>query len=161
MFRKIIYFLIITFVPIFTRAESPAYNFQQQSPSNFFDFNGVSTTSKIDTAQIAKNEMLHDQDSLLKKLLGYFNLAPFSSPDGAVLYVKTVINYALWLMWLIATLSLLLWFYRMFTSDNWTEAFARAIKIVKWSFIAILLLWFSWVIVSFLMNVFFKISVPN
>jgi hypothetical protein len=73
----------------------------------------------------------------------------------ATFYIKQVINRFLAIIWLIALIVLVYWFYKIFFASDGEESFGEALKIVKWAAIALFVIWLSWFIVSMLFDIFF------
>ena len=73
----------------------------------------------------------------------------------ATFYIKEVINWFLAIVWLIALIVLVYWFYKMFFAQSGEESFTEALEIVKWAAIALFVIWLSWFIVSMLFDIFF------
>lgn len=72
----------------------------------------------------------------------------------ATWYIIVLINYFLSIVWTVAVLVLIYWFYLMFATDNQSEAFGKAKKYVAISALALFIMWFSWIIVSYLFYIF-------
>lgn len=92
-----------------------------------------------------------NQYNMLDDLLDIFNIWEDKYPWAPkfILYVKTIINIALWLLSFIALWMTIYTFYMMFFSDN--EAGQKKAKwTLIWIFIAIAMIWIAWLIVSFI-----------
>lgn len=89
--------------------------------------------------------IITEEDGLWDRFLGVFNLSKY---DGDVFgYIQYVFNVALSIVWFVALIVLIYYFYMvLFSKDlEWT---ATARKALKWVFIAIVVMGLSWLIVS-------------
>ena len=94
--------------------------------------------------------IVKDDDWILKGLFSIFNIDIVKDDDHKFLnYVKAILNMALGLLSMIALVMTIYTFYLMFFTDN--EAWAKK---AKWNlvgiFIALAIIWLSWLIVSFI-----------
>lgn len=92
-----------------------------------------------------------DQKSILNRLLEVFGLNSdtFWWEHKFLNYVRAILNMALWLLGFVALVMTIYTFYMIFFTEN--EAW---IKKAKWNlvgiFIALAIIWLSWLIVSFI-----------
>lgn len=88
-----------------------------------------------------------EKDGLWDKLLGVFNLSKYEW--NVFWYIQYAFNVALSVVAFIALIVLIYYFYMiLFSKDmEWT---ATAKKALKWVIIALLVMWFSRLIVSFM-----------
>lgn len=106
-------------------------------------------SSTSDTKQIAKDNIWNS--GLLDKLLSTIGIN--NNIDWATGYISMAVNYFLWIVAFIALIVVIIWFMQMLTSSEHDESFQKAKKYVKnWS-IAILVMWVSWFIVSFVFHI--------
>lgn len=90
------------------------------------------------------------KESILNRLLDLLNIDVDKNSDHKFLnYVKAILNLALGLLSMVALVMTIYTFYLMFFTDN--EAWAKK---AKWNligiFIALAIIWLSWLIVSFI-----------
>ncbi len=102
-----------------------------------------------ETSDIAES---HIRDSgLMSELLGIFDIQTYSTQEAsAASYIQTVINYFLAIVAFVALVVIIYWFYMMFFSKEQEEWFNKAKKfVINWA-IALLVMWISWFVVSFI-----------
>jgi len=120
----------------------------KENPDAAFPFGEV--YKKKPTTDISSQVDIKNNNSIITKLLDLFNLDIVKNDDHKFLnYVKAILNVALWLLSVIALVMTIYTFYMMFFTDN--EAWAKK---AKWNlvgiFIALAIIWLSWLIVSFI-----------
>lgn len=123
----------------------------------YYDYEDSSTPiwdeTKIGT--IIKTDVINDNDSSLSKLLELFHLSDKSRYNNwwgkskAIYYAKMIINMALSLVSLIALVMLIYAFYMMFFSKH-ESGMTKAKQMLKWIALAIVIMWLSWFIISFI-----------
>ena len=121
----------------------------------------VSSEQKTDLANIVKQDNISDnnknnnQNSLLYKIRGYFQLNgnTYNGSTPAIEYVKMLLNMALGLVSFISLILVIIAFYLIFF-DKGEDGVKKAKKILTGVAIAIALMWFSWIIVSFFFNLY-------
>ncbi len=129
-------------------SESDAYKF----PYDPTYVNAKPTTELQDQVDIDKE---YGEKSILKKLLEVFwlNRDALYWDHKFIYYVRAILNMALWLLSLIALIMVMYTFYTMFFSDN-----DKSVENAKWNlvgiFIALGIIWLSWLIVSFIFRWF-------
>ena len=101
-------------------------------------------------SEIPEDVTIRDENSIITRLLDVFNLDIVKSDEHKFLnYVKAILNVALGLLSIIALVMTIYTFYLMFFTEN--EAWAKK---AKWNlvgiFIALAIIWLSWLIVSFI-----------
>lgn len=118
----------------------------------------------VDLGKEIKENAIDPEDSaseLIQKELG----VNYQNADNqrATFYIKQVINRFLAVIWLIALIVLIYWFYKMFFASDGEESFGEALKIVKWAALALFVIWLSWFIVSMIFDIFYaaKEDIPN
>lgn len=105
-----------------------------------------------DAWQIARDQTTQDQ-WVLDRVLHNFGIWDHTQDDwSAINYIQTVVNFFLILVSFIALLVLIYWFYLMFFGEH-EETFQKAKKYVINSSIALLVMWTSWFIVSFILYI--------
>lgn len=139
--KKIISYLILStllFLPFYSVASEFRYN----------DFWGWAWAT---TAQVTSTEV---KWWVLDWLLsGFWVWGHTSWNDSAVSYIKSVINYFLLLVWFVALIVVIYWFYLMLFSSEHDDAYGKAKKyIFNWT-IALIIMWVSWFIVSFIIYI--------
>lgn len=137
-----------------------------QSDSFYYE-NGITETSssqteKTDLAKIIKEDNVSDANkitntnSLLYKIRGFFKLNkdPYNAEEPAIAYVKMLINMALGFVSFISLILVIFAFYLILFSkgEDWVK---KAKAILKWVAIAIVVMWLSRIIVSFLFGFVF------
>jgi uncharacterized PurR-regulated membrane protein YhhQ (DUF165 family) len=68
-----------------------------------------------------------------------------------------MINYFLMIAGLVATVVLIIWFYRMFAAWDNQEAYKKAMKTVVRAGLAIVVIGVSWFIVSWFFDIFIRV----
>ena len=93
----------------------------------------------------------YGEKSILTRLLEVFwlNTTAFDWDHKFLNYVRAILNMALWLLSMIALIMIIYTFYLMFFTENDTW-----VKKAKWNlvgiFIALVIIWLAWLIVSFI-----------
>ncbi len=77
--------------------------------------------------------------------------------NKAVIYTRIIVNYFLTLVWFVALIILIYWFYMMFGNSH-EEGVKKAKKYITWSVIAIFLIWVSRFIITWFMSIFLQAS---
>lgn len=92
-----------------------------------------------------------EEKSTLNWLLDVFNLnwERYAWAPKFIAYVKFIVNLWLWLISFIALIMLIYTFYMMFFSKS-DDGIKKAKWNLKWIFIALAIMWLSWLIVSFI-----------
>ena len=125
----------------------PWWNFDDKNPYEFpyenYDINNEPTTD------LPNITVIQDDDSIINRLLDVFWLGDIQWEHKFIAYVRGILNIALWLLSMIALIMTIYTFYMMFFTEN--EAWAKK---AKWNligiFIALGIIWLSWLIVSFI-----------
>ena len=96
---------------------------------------------------------LEDNENVLNKLLWLFmpdnSIYDEGNWPSVLFYLKTIVNLLLWLVSLVAFIITIYAFYMMFFKKD-EAGWTNAKQIIKWVFIALLIIWLSWIAVSFL-----------
>ena len=97
---------------------------------------------------------LQDDQNILSRLLWYFmpNSAIYMSDNwhpSILTYLKSIVNLLLSFVSLIALILLIFAFYMIFFRKD-DAGVKTAIQMIKWIVIALVIIWLSWIIVSFL-----------
>lgn len=111
----------------------------------------------IDAGKLLREETIENENGVFARIaraLGFDNGADELDPEVATNFIKEVINWFLAIMWLIATIVLLVWFYRMFFTTDHEEGFSRARKTVINAVIALVVIALSWFIVRWLFSIY-------
>lgn len=116
----------------------------------------TSNTKSDDVLSMITGNVLQE-NGILFQLLGVFGFDATEPWPIALIYVRTIINLLLWLTSFVALIIVIYTFYLMFFSDDakWMETVK---KNLKWVAIALVILGFSRVIVSFIFN-FYKTQI--
>ncbi|MDR0651033.1 MAG: hypothetical protein LBG59_06680 [Candidatus Peribacteria bacterium] len=103
-----------------------------------------------------------DSDTLLDTFLRIFgfNSTQYTGTTKALMYVKTIINLLLSLVSFVALGIILYSFYLMFFTED-TKGIETVKKNLKGVAIALVILGLSWFIVSFIFNLYNRISCPE
>jgi len=119
-------------------------------------------SDKEDTSKVMKRENIEPlSESVMQRIINAFNIWSFNwwwvYTQWWTLYIKTVINYALSFLAFIALLIIIYWFFRMFFSWNHQESFDKAKKIIFTAIFALIIIWISWIVISWMFWLFFQI----
>ena len=142
--KKIILFLFLLF-PFFSFSN----DFPYWSPSDKeFTENATSDVSEV------ANNQITEWWWVLDNILQSFWMWDHTQNDwSAVSYVQTVVNYFLIIVSFIALVVLIYGFYMMLFVAHLEEWFSKAKKYILNSTIALLVMWTSWFIVSFILYI--------
>ncbi len=147
MFKKILSFILGVFVFVWGFSLAQGINFYYDSD------NKDSTLITEPTTDIAKEltkTAVVNEDSLLNRLTGlFFPSYEYTGSYRAIHYIKWIVNIALSFVSLIALILVIYGFYLMFFAKD-EEGFGKAKKMLKWVTIALVIMWLSWIIVTFL-----------
>lgn len=121
-----------------------------------WDWKAGEWADSVDLWQIIKDDAIDPEDSASELIQKDLWVAYQDAENQrATFYIKQVINRFLAIIWLIALIVLVYWFYKIFFASDGEESFGEALKIVKWAAIALFVIWLSWFIVSMLFDIFF------
>lgn len=81
-------------------------------------------------------------------------LGDYNTDGSATLYIKNLIDFFLAILWFVALLILIYWFYMLLSKDNSEETMWKAKSIIIRAFVAITIIWFSRLIVSFIFGLY-------
>lgn len=125
-----------------------------KSDSSFPYNSENSNYSKSDTTDSQK--LLEWSDNLIQKQMDSFWLSDYKNTEWAgLVFVKKIINFLLALLWVIATIIIIYWFYLMVVPwGKSDEQLKNAKKYIKISVIAIVMIWLSRLIVQFIFNIY-------
>ncbi len=117
-------------------------------------------TDKID--ELSKAYILWEdkRESLLEKIADILWVKPFIEKEkkySAINYIRSIINFFLAILSFIALVVLIIWFAKMLLSF-WKsqEAIESAKKYILAAIIAILLIWLSWFIISWIFTIIYR-----
>ncbi len=121
----------------------------------YYDYDVNSTTQHNETniGNIVETDVINNNNSVLNKLLDLFKLSNQqwynSGTSKAIYYAKMTVNMLLWLVSFIALVMLIYAFYMIFflKEDSWIT---KAKQIIKWVSLALIIMWLSRFIISFL-----------
>lgn len=129
-----------------------------------FEWSNLNENDKTDLAKILKDDSINTKEtSLLFKIREYFRLTwneTYDQETPATWYIKMIMNMALWLTSFISLVLIIYAFYLMFFQKQ-EEWFAKAKKILAWVAIALLVMWLSWIIVSFFFEIYSTEAIKN
>ena len=148
----LLFSLVITVMVASTvqAAEPFPYDTPPPTPSNKFG------TVTPDTLQWSIKDSVVDPDGPIQRLIKTF-LPDRPTGQWVFWYIQYVINIALSLVAFIAIIVLIYWFYGILFTES-QEGIKNAQKTVKWAFIAIILMWISWVIIKFMFYIIIKLQ---
>lgn len=121
-----------------------------------FPFGDGNANQECENTDLWNCTDIKSENSILNRLLDVFNLNIKEDSDHKFLdYVKAILNVALGLVSMIALVMTIYTFYLMFFTEN--DAWAKK---AKWNlvgiFIALAIIWLSWLIVSFIFRWYWK-----
>jgi hypothetical protein len=130
-------------------------NAQQDFPYDVGVTN-TSTTDNLDIWKIIKTDAVQPSNSILNKIYWFLGLqwpTYMQWDKKAEYYIKMVLNMALGLVSFISLVLIIYSFYLIFfvKEEEWIW---KAKKMLTWVFIALAVMWFSWLIVSFIFNIY-------
>lgn len=122
---------------------------------DFFYDNNINNTTysdNLEIGEIVKWDAILPNQSVLDRLFTVFWLDSATYlqwPNKAEYYIKMVLNMILWLVSLISLVLIIYAFYLILfvKQEEWV---AKARKIIIGVFIALFIMWMSWLIVSFI-----------
>jgi hypothetical protein len=128
--------------------------FYYDQPASSDDNNNGATT---DLATIIKNDSIDKKsEPLIYKIRKFFKLTwteTYDDEKPATAYITMIMNMALWLTSFISLILVIFAFYLIFF-DKWEAWVEKAKKILTWVVIALVLMWLSWIIVSFFFEIY-------
>ncbi len=112
--------------------------------------------SAIDFWQLIKDDAIDPTDSASEQIQEELGINYGQAENQrATYYIQELINWFLAIVGLVSLIVLVYGFYKMFAANDNAEAFADAVKIVKWAAIALLVIWVSRYLVSIIFDLFF------
>ncbi len=124
-----------------------------QAQNFYYDYNPWDRTQdNLNIAEIMNKDAVQWQDTVIYKLREAFKLTGWiyeKSDKKAIDYIKMIINIALGLVAFISLWLVLVAFYLMFFTEQ-EDGLTKAKKILKWVFIALIVMGVSYFIVSFI-----------
>lgn len=140
-------FTIVYLIPNFTSAQ---FSLSQPFPYSWIDITPGALETDFPEILDPHNE---GWSNWFQQLLSIFmpNSAMYDSGDwpSFIFYLKTVVNLLLWFVTFIALILIIYAFYMIFFKKD-EAGITTAKQVIKWVIIALLIIWFSWIIVSFL-----------
>lgn len=125
--------------------------FAQNNGIEFY-YNNTDTQPTTELGNEIARHSVDNSESILNRLINLFRLSDNewyqSGTSKTIYYVKWIVNMALALVSFISLVFIIYWFYLMFFSKD-EEWFSKAKKILKGVLIALVIMWLSWLIVSF------------
>lgn len=126
------------------------------SATSVFPYKSGSDWSSIwgseDFKETVKEEISWDK-SLINQLLDAFGIMNWQKRTASQ-YIKYVLDYFLAIVWFITLIVMIIWFYQMLTTSNFDEAYKKAQWYVVKAFWALLIMWFSWLIIDFMFRIY-------
>jgi hypothetical protein len=127
--------------------------------SFFYETNQDTTSTdteaeKIEIWNLVKRDAISKQDWVFQTITNFFGMGKYVdswSPkfwSPALWYVQMIINRLLWLVSFIALVVSIFAFYQIFF-NKWEEWVTKAKKMLTWVWIALAIMWLSWIIISF------------
>ncbi len=153
LLKKILTLLFVVITLFLVRVSALNDDFWNWEENFYYNYSSDTNMNedKTDIAWIIKHENIDNDSSILYKIREMFWLVwdTYDSDEPAVNYIKKIINIVLSLVWFISLLLTIYAFYLMLFSkqDDWLS---KAKKILKWVWLAILILWISYFITSFI-----------
>ncbi len=95
------------------------------------------------------------QSSMFDKLLQSVWIKTYALQEGsAAYYIKTIVDYFLGILAVLALFVLIYGFYLLLFSDkNFSDNYNKAKKYIFWASVAIIIIWISWLLVSWLIYI--------
>ena len=121
----------------------------------------VTGEDSVDFGVIINNQDIERADGITNQLQEEFNVQFDDGDDPnqrATNFVTQAVNWVLWITGLISLAVVIYGFYQMFVSGDDEEAFGRAKKIMIYALLALLIIWFAWLITSQLFDVLLDIQ---
>jgi len=116
---------------------------------------GDTATENLDIGDIIKTDAIQPSNSILNRLYWLFGLQwdNYQWEKKALNYVKMVLNMVLGLVSFVSLILIIYSFYLIFfvKQEEWV---AKAKKMLIWVFIALAIMWLSWLIVSFIFDIY-------
>lgn len=114
---------------------------------------GGSNTVNLDYWPTLKESIRYNRPGWLQSILALFmpktELYLENGNPSVLFYIKTIVNTLLWFVSLIAMILMIYAFYMIFFKKD-DAGVKTAIQMIKWIVIALAIIWFSRIIVSFL-----------
>lgn len=159
MMKKLFYWLLLIFASVC------ALNFVTAEDSDFYYEIDSNTQLKwsnetLELSDVVVEDAIEPEDGIFSNLFDFFKLSgkQYDTWTGKALnYVKWIINILLWLVWFISVILIIFAFYLIFVTKS-EEAVGKARKILTWVAIALIILWASWLITSFLFYLYGQIT---
>lgn len=153
--KKVIY-VLLWFLFSFGIVFSQWFDWDDRFRNPYDDWAG-NVMDNTDISSVAKEQVVNSDESLSVKLSKAFGLN-YEWDDRWIKYIKTIVNYFLWLASFIALAVIIYWFYMAFLSDNSDEQMKKAKKYMTTAIVALFIMWVSWFIISLLFEVYLKVK---
>lgn len=120
------------------------------------DMTNTTPTDTLDIWDIVKTDAIQPSNSILNRLFWilWLQWSTYTQWDKkAEYYVKMILNMVLWLVSFISFVIIIYSFYLIFfvKQEEWV---AKARKMLIGVFIALVIMWLSWLIVSLIFNIY-------
>lgn len=157
--KKLFYWLLFIFASIsvvsFVSAEDDVFPYDIESVTPI-DWNQES----LELSNLILEDAIEPDDWIFAKLFDFFKLSGKEYDTGtwkALNYVKWILNILLGLVGFISLVLIIFAFYLIFVTKS-EEAVGKARKILTWVAIALIILWASWLITSFIFYLYGQIT---
>lgn len=165
--KQKIFIILLLFVTFFIQSNCFSGQFDfiyeiDESPENWAPIIDEGLEDNTNFWRIINDNIVDKQDSDLNQMIWVYHndtdiTGPNSKENKAVVYTRIIINYFLALVWFVALIILIYWFYMMFGSSH-EEWMKKAKKYIVWAVIAIFVIWVSRFIISWFMSIFLQAS---
>ena len=159
MMKKLLYGFLFLFASVcslsFVAAQDAEFYYDIDSENQLKWSNET-----IELSDVILEDSIEPEDSIFSNLFSFFKLSgkEYDTWTGKALnYVRWIINILLWLVWFISLILIIFAFYLIFVTKS-EEAVGKARKILTWVAIALIILWASWLITSFLFYLYGQIT---
>lgn len=130
-------------------------NAQEDFPYDV-DMTNTTNSDNLDIWNIIKTDAIQPSNGVLNKLYWLFGLQwpTYTQWDNkAEYYIKMVLNMVLGLVSFVSLILIIYSFYLIFfiKQEEWV---AKARKMLIWVFIALVIMWLSWLIVSLIFDIY-------
>lgn len=157
--KKLFYWLFLVLATLFSflvvSAEDVVFPYDINSSDQLKWSN-----ESIQLSDVILKDSIKPQDGIFSKLFGFFKLSGKEYDTGtgkALNYLKWILNILLWLVGFISVILIVFAFYLIFVTKS-EEAVGKARKILTGVAIALVILWASWLITSFLFYIYDQIT---
>ena len=148
--KKIITSILLTVIYLVPNFTSAQFSLSQPFPYSWVDITPGAVETDFPGILNPNNE---EWSNWFQQLLSIFmpNDTMYNNGEGPsfIFYLKAIVNLLLWFVTFVALILIIYAFYMIFFKND-EAGITTAKQIIKWVVIAILIIGFSWIIVSFL-----------